>query len=112
MPPKESLFSTLRKTVVFFGLTRTYLRDAAGRKSRIPSTRPSWRDRASRIKKNIFPRPRRLDGVSRGGRPNYGAYVIWTRQGTFAATPSRPKAVRLIAAVGDYVVSAEPRPKI
>ena len=29
MPPKESLFSTLRKTVVFFRLTRTYLRDAA-----------------------------------------------------------------------------------
>ena len=29
MPPKESLFSTLRKTVVFFRLTRTYLRYAA-----------------------------------------------------------------------------------
>ena len=29
MPPKESLFSTLRRTVVFFRLTRTYLRDAA-----------------------------------------------------------------------------------
>ena len=90
MPPKESLFSTFKKTVVFFRLTRTYLRYAA------LATR-AWR---------------RLDGVSRGGGPNYGAYLIWTRQGTFAATPSRPKAVRLIAAVGDYVVSAEPRPKI
>ena len=47
MPPKESLFSTLRKTVVFFRLTRTYLRDAA---------------LATRAR-------RRLDGVSRGGRP-------------------------------------------
>ena len=43
MPPKESLFSTLRKTVVFFRLTRTYLRDAA---------------LATRAR-------RRLDGVSR-----------------------------------------------
>ena len=43
MPPKESLFSTLRKTVVFFRLTRTYLRDAA------LATRAVWR----------------LDGVSR-----------------------------------------------
>ena len=45
MPPKESLFSTLRKTVVFFRLTRTYLRDAAVADARAaaPRRRFAWR---------------------------------------------------------------------
>ena len=89
MPPKESLFSTLRKTVVFFRLTRTYLRDAAV---------------ATRAR-------RRLDGVSR--RPpqlRCSCYLDTARH--ICGDAIEPKAVRLIAAVGDYVVSAEPRPKI
>ena len=89
MPPKESLFSTLRKTVVFFRLTRTYLRDAA---------------LATRAR-------RRLDGVSR--RPPQlwcSCYLDTARH--ICGDAIEPKAVRLIAAVGDYVVSAEPRPKI
>ena len=39
MPPKESLFSTLKKTVVFFRLTRTYLRDALASSRRKPRAR-------------------------------------------------------------------------
>ena len=89
MPPKESLFSTLRKTVVFFRLTRTYLRDAA---------------LATRAR-------RRLDGVSRRP-PQLWCLCYLDTARHICGDAIEPKAVRLIAAVGDYVVSAEPRPKI
>ena len=49
MPPKESLFSTLRKTVVFFRLTRTYLRDAAVADARASAPRRRFAGRPPQL---------------------------------------------------------------
>ena len=79
MPPKESLFSTLRKTVVFFRLTRTYLRDAA---------------LATRAR-------RRLDGVSRRPPQLWCLCYLDTARHICGDAIAMPKAVRLRVAVGD-----------
>ena len=91
MPPKESLFSTLRKTVVFFRLTRTYLReDAGGRDARAVAPRRRFARRPPQLWcLGYLDTARHIcgDAIEAQGCMTYGA------------------------AVGDYV-SAEPRPKI
>ena len=77
MPPKESLFSTLRKTVVFFRLTRTYLRDAA------LATRAVWR----------------LDGVSRRP-PQLWCLCYLDTARHICGDAIEPKAVRLNSSGG------------
>jgi hypothetical protein len=61
MPPKESLFSTLRKTVVFFRLTRTYLRDAAVADARASTASPETPHALGRTWSRRW---RRRDGTS------------------------------------------------
>ena len=89
MPPKESLFSTLRKTVVFFRLTRTYLRDAA---------------LATRAR-------RRLDGVSRRP-PQLWCLCYLDTARHICGDAIAAQGSTTSSSGGRLYVSVEPRPKI